>query len=143
MKKWVFLLWFGLVLSNPAGVFADYSGQWLATVTESVNRCEGTGKMELDDYKLTIDHEGNDIKIVIMEHVAQRIYKGDIDPERPRNIQVQYTKYIYEGGYVSEEVEITFESDRRGQGQSVWSRSDGYRQCGGRFEFVLEKTRPQ
>ena len=142
MKKFAFLLWFGLVLSNPAGVFADYSGQWLATITESVNRCEELGKEKLDEYTLTIDQKANDIMILIMKNAVQRKYKGGIDPERPRNIHVQGT-YMDDGGYVSELVDITFESDRRGQGRSVWTWSDGYYQCSGRFAFVLEKTGPQ
>lgn len=112
----------------------NYSGQWLGTITTSLNRCEDLGKAEPGDYKLTIVHKDNEI--LLMDNVAQRPYKGVIDPNRPRNVRVQGA-YSVDGGYVTEMVDIVFESGARGTGQSVWNWSDGYHQCGGRFAFEL------
>jgi hypothetical protein len=116
----------------------DFNGQWLGTVTESVNRCERIGKAEPGDYKLTIVHKGNDI--TLMENVEQVPYAGVVNPARPGNVYVQGV-YDIDGGYVTEAIEIVFDGDRQGKGHSVWSWSDGYYQCGGRFKFTLKWIR--
>ena len=140
MKTCTSIVLIGLFFMLPATSFSqNYSGQWLGTVTESINRCERLGKAEPGDYKLTIVHQDSDI--MIMENVVQRPYTGVISPQRPRNVFVNGT-YIDDGGYVTELVDIVFESDSKGQGQSVWRWSDGYYQCGGRFHFDLKKIRP-
>ena len=124
---------------QPLGVYAqNYSGQWRGNVTESLSRCEGIGKVEPGEYKLTIAHKEDEI--LLMENVEQVPYKGVINPKRPRNVFVQGV-YDIHGGYVTEMIEITFKDERRGQGEAVWSWSDGYHQCGGRFKFGLEKIR--
>lgn len=136
-KTFLFLLCFGLM--PPAAVSAqDFSGQWLGSVTESVNHCERLGKAEPGDYKLTIVHKNDEI--MLMENVEQVPYKGVVNPKRPLNVFVQGV-YDIDGGYVTEMLDIVFENGRKGQGQSVWSWSDGYHQCGGRFKFGLEKIR--
>jgi hypothetical protein len=129
----------GLLLIQPVSVSAgNYSGQWLGTITESKNRCENLGKAEPGDYKLTIVHKDGDI--MIMDNVVQRPYKGVINPQRPQKIYVNGA-YNEDGGYVTEMVDIVFTDDEKGEGQSVWSWSDGYHQCGGRFKFKLHKIR--
>jgi len=112
----------------------DYSGQWLGTITESQNRCADLGKAEPGDYKLTIVQK--DDAIMLMENVVQRPYRGIVDPKTPRNVHV-IGAYNVDGGYVTEMVDIVFENERQGSGQSVWTWSDGYYQCGGRFKFEL------
>ena len=131
------LLCWGLI--QPAVLFAqDFSGQWLGTITTSLNRCERLGKAEPGDYKLTIVQK--DDEILLMENVQQVPYKGVVNPKRPRDVFVQGVYNIH-GGYVTEMLEIAFDDARKGQGESVWYWSDGYHQCGGRFKFTLEKIR--
>lgn len=123
----------------PAAVYAqNFSGQWLGTVTESLNRCERLGKAEPGDYKLTIVHKGPDI--LLMENVEQVPYKGSVNPKSPLSVFVQGV-YDIDGGYVTEMLDVVFDDERKGKGQSVWHWSDGYHQCGGRFKFGLEKIR--
>ena len=114
----------------------DYSGTWLATVSESVSWCIDIGKTEAGDYKLTIVQKGNDV--TLLENVVQRPYKGFIDPKRPRNLHVNGS-YTKDGGYVNEMIDIAFDNDSAGEGGSMWQWSDGYYQCGGRFKFDLKK----
>jgi hypothetical protein len=116
----------------------NFSGQWLGNVTESVNHCERLGKVEPGDYKLTIVQK--DEEIMLMENVEQVPFRGVINPQQPLKVFVQGV-YDIHGGYVTEMLEIQFEGERRGQGESVWYWSDGYHQCGGRFKFGLEKIR--
>lgn len=141
MKRYAFpVIFFGFILIHPGLSFGlDYSGQWLGTVTESVNHCENLGKAEPGDYKLTITHKGNDI--VIMENVVQRPYTGVINPERPDFVQAQGS-YVDDGGYVTEMINIEFVGDTTGKGKSVWRWSGGFYSCGGRFNFTLKKIRP-
>ena len=141
MKRYTSLILFiSIMVMQPALSHAvDYSGQWLGTITESKNLCENLGKAEPGDYKLTITQKDNDI--IVMENVIQRPYSGVINPERPYLVQVQGV-YIDDGGYVTEIVNIAFESDIAGKGQSVWRWSDGYYACGGIFDFSLAKIRP-
>jgi len=139
VKTGMMLLIMGIAAMVPECIWAqDYSGQWLGTITESQNHCEDLGKAEPGDYKITIVQKDN--AILLMENVVQRPYRGGIDPETPRNVRVQGT-YNVDGGYVSEIVDIVFENERQGSGQSVWSWSDGYYQCGGRFAFELTLIR--
>ncbi len=139
MKTRLWIILTGVLLIQPLSVLAEnYSGQWLGTITESNNRCESLGKAEPGEYKLTIVHKDNEI--MIMENVVQRPYKGVINPQRPQNIYVNGA-YNEDGGYVTEMVDIVFTDEEKGEGQSVWSWSDGYHQCGGRFKFKLEKIR--
>lgn len=139
MKTGMMLLIMGIAAMVPECIWAqDYSGQWLGTITESQNHCEDLGKAEPGDYKITIVQKDN--AILLMENVVQRPYRGVIDPETPRNVRVQGT-YNVDGGYVSEIVDIVFENERQGSGQSVWSWSDGYYQCGGQFKFELTQIR--
>jgi hypothetical protein len=126
-----------LTLASPATA-QNYSGQWLATVSESVSWCKNLGKVETGDYKLTIVHKGNDV--TLLENVVQRPYKGIIDPKRPHSLHVSGS-YIKDGGYVNEMIDIGFDNDRTGQGGSVWQWSDGYYECGGRFKFDLKLIR--
>ena len=126
-----------LALAFPAAA-QNYSGQWLATVSESVSWCKNLGKTEPGDYKLTIVHKGNDV--TLLENVVQRPYKGLIDPKRPLNLHVTGS-YAKDGGYVNEMIDMGFENDSAGQGGSVWQWSDGYFQCGGRFKFDLKRIR--
>ncbi len=114
----------------------DYSGTWLATVSDSVSWCNNIGKTETGDYKLTIVHKGNDI--LLLENVEQRPYKGIIDPKRPRNLHVSGS-YAKDGGYVNEMIDIAFDNESAGEGGAMWQWSDGYYQCGGRFKFDLKK----
>jgi hypothetical protein len=128
-----------VMLPSARCVAQDYSGQWLGTITESVNRCERLGKAEPGDYKLTIIQKDNDI--AIMENVVQRPYNGTLDPGRPGEVQVSGA-YNDDGGYVTELVDIEFENDSKGAGRSVWYWSDGLHGCGGHFQFELKKIRP-
>ncbi len=116
----------------------DYSGQWLGTITKSVNQCENIGKAELGDYKLTILHKEDEV--TIMENVVQRPYTGQINVEQPERVQVKGS-YNDDGGYVSEILDIHFTSDSKGSGMSTWGWSGGYYSCGGHFTFTLEKLR--
>ena len=125
------------VLASHAAA-QNYSGQWLATVSESVSWCKDIGKTETGDYKLTIVQKGNDV--MLMENVVQRPYKGFIDPKRPRNLHITGS-YVKDGGYVNEMLDIGFDSESAGQGGSVWQWTDGYYQCGGRFKFDLKRIR--
>ncbi len=124
---------------SPAAVYAqNFSGQWLGNVTESLSRCEGIGKVEPGEYKLTIVQK--DEEIMLMENVEQVPFRGVINPKQPLKVFVQGV-YDIHGGYVTEMLEIQFEGERRGQGESVWSWSDGYHECGGRFKFGWDKIR--
>jgi hypothetical protein len=137
MKIFNIWLYSFLLLAMASRVSAqDYSGTWLATVSESATWCINIGKTEPGDYKLTIVQKGNDI--TLLENVVQRPYKGFIDPKRPRNLHVNGS-YIKDGGYVNEMIDIAFENDSAGKGESAWQWSDGYYQCGGRFKFELKK----
>lgn len=139
MGKKLFVFVIGLVLSLTSTVSAqNFSGQWRGTVSESVNRCERLGKAEPGDYKLTIVHKDGDI--MIMENVRQVPYKGVIKPNQSHNVFVQGA-YEDDGGYVTELLEIEFINEDEGRGHSVWNWSDGYYQCGGRFNFTLKKIR--
>ena len=128
-----------VILSSAPCAAQDYSGQWLGSITESVNRCERLGKAEPGDYKLTITQKNNDI--TIMENVVQRPYNGTIDPGKPGEVHVSGA-YNDDGGYVTELVDIDFENDSTGAGRSVWYWSDGLHGCGGHFRFTLKKIRP-
>ena len=96
LNWYAFLLICGLVSIHPAKVCAlDYGGQWLGTITESLNWCERIGKADPGDYKLTIIHKGN--HIVVMENVNQRPYSGVINPKLPKNVSV-HGAYNIDGG---------------------------------------------
>ena len=139
MRNHILILLLGLLLGPAGGAAAqDYSGQWLGTITASLNRCENLGKAEPGDYKLTIVHK--DGEILLMENVEQVPFRGVVNPRRPRNVHVQGA-YNDDGGYVTQVIEIVFASAAVGEGQSVWNWSDGYHSCGGRFKFRLEKIR--
>ena len=128
-----------LILALASYVAAqNYSGTWLAKVNESVSWCKNIGKTEPGDYKLTIVHKGNDV--TLLENVVQKPYKGFIDPKRPLNLHVNGA-YIKDGGYVNEMIDIGFDNESAGQGGSVWQWTDGYFQCGGRFQFDLKRIR--
>jgi hypothetical protein len=130
-----------IVILSPCTVLgADYNGQWLGTIIESIDRCQRLGKGEPGDYKLTIIHE-EDGDLTLMENVVQRPYSGVVNPKKPSAAVVQGT-YVDDGGYVSEMVNIDFKDESTGRGMSVWSWTDGYHSCGGRFSFTLEKIRP-
>ena len=134
----IFLGCFLLLAPAFPAAAQNYSGQWLATVSESVSWCKNLGKTEPGDYKLTIVHKGNDV--TLLENVVQRPYKGLIDPKRLLNLHVTGS-YAKDGGYVNEMIDMGFENDSAGQGGSVWQWSDGYFQCGGRFKFDLKRIR--
>lgn len=139
MNKILVILLSGTALMAPVSLGAqNYSGQWLGTIITSHNRCEDLGKAEPGAYKLTIVHK--DDEILLMENVVQRPYRGVVNPKRPRNVNVQGA-YSVDGGYVTESIDIEFANEHQGSGQSVWSWSDGYHQCGGRFAFELTLIR--
>ena len=135
------ILFISILLVHPVLSHGnDYSGQWLGTITESKNLCKKLGKAEPGDYKLTITQQGEDI--VIMENVVQRPYRGRINPERPNFFHVQGS-YVDDGGYVSELVDIEFESETAGKGISVWRWSDGYYACAEHLFSPLRKSGPE
>ncbi len=140
MRRYAVALYIGIfTLLSPALSFAEnYNGQWLGTITESVNNCKNLGKAEPGEYKLTIIHQDNDI--TIMENVVQRPYEGVINPAKTQSVQVHGT-YTDDGGYVSELVTINFTDEATGEAHSVWQWSDGYYFCGGQFKFTLTKIR--
>ena len=134
------ILCIGAMIMQPVLSYGfDYSGQWLGTITESINHCENLGKAEPGEYTLTITHKGNDI--VVMENIVRRPYTGVFNPQRPQIAHVVGT-YVDDGGFVAELVDIEFESDTTGNGKSVWRWSSGYYSCGGNFNFSLVKIRP-
>ena len=139
MRNHILILLLGLLLVPAGGAAAqDYSGQWLGTITESLNRCENLGKAEIGDYKLTIVHKKGEI--LLMENVEQVPFRGVVNPQKPQNVHVQGA-YNDDGGYVTQMIDIDFAGEAEGQRQSVWYWSDGYHACGGRFTFTLEKIR--
>jgi len=141
MKRYASLVIFvSLMLLQPAlSHSADYTGQWLGTITESVNRCDNLGKGKPGEYKLTITHKGNNI--VAMENTVRRPYTGVFSPERPKFAHV-VGSYVDDGGFVAELIDIDFQNDSAGSGKSVWRWSNGYYSCGGNFTFTLVKTGP-
>jgi hypothetical protein len=123
-------------LSAPA---QDYSGTWTGVVTESTSDCKNIVKAKPGEYQLAIVQEGDEL--TIMESVARRPYKGFLEADNSRQVQVRGT-YADAGGYITEEVFIKFLESGSGRGQSAWRWSDGWHQCGGRFVFTLKKKRP-
>jgi hypothetical protein len=117
----------------------DYSGAWTGVITESTSDCKRVAKAIPGEYQLTIAQKGDEL--TIMENTARRPYKGFLETDNPRQVQVRGT-YADAGGYVTEEVLIQFAGPGSGKGQSVWRWSDGWHQCGGRFLFTLKKKRP-
>jgi hypothetical protein len=142
MKRHVYLVVFiSVLLLHPCLSHGfDVNGQWIGTITETLNRCDNLGKAKMGDYKLTITHKDNDI--VVMENRVKRPYTGVFNPKRPQFAHV-HGAYVDGGGYVTELVDIEFENDTTGHGKSVWRWSDGYYSCGGEFSFTLVKTEPQ
>jgi hypothetical protein len=117
----------------------DYSGTWTGVITESTSDCNKIAKAKPGEYQLTLTQEGDEL--TIMESAARRPYKGFLEADNPRQVQVRGT-YADAGGYITEEVFIKFTESGSGAGQSVWRWSDGWHQCGGRFVFTLKKKRP-
>jgi len=118
----------------------DYSGTWSGVVTESTSDCKNIVKAKPGEYRFTFAQKGDEL--TIMENVARRPYRGFIEADNPRHVQVRGT-YADAGGYVTEEVFIKFAEPGSGTGQSAWRWSDGWHQCGGRFLFTLRKNRAQ
>ncbi|MBW1981627.1 MAG: hypothetical protein JRJ12_10430 [Deltaproteobacteria bacterium] len=140
MKLLKSLLLAGLLLLVSSVLYAqDYSGTWIGHVTESISHCKELGKAEVGEYRLTITQKGNEI--IIMENVVQRPYTGVLNPQTPGEVHVQAT-YRSRGGYVSDLVDIKFTDENSGSGRGVWGWSDGWYQCGGSYQFTLQKKRP-
>lgn len=114
----------------------DQSGAWIGVVTESVSDCPNIVKAAVGEYELSIVQKGD--ALVILEARTKRPYRGFFGADAPGHIQVRGT-YADAGGYVSEELSITFADSGSGAGHSVWTWSDGWHQCGGRFLFTLKK----
>jgi hypothetical protein len=129
--------WLILAFSVTAAA-QDYSGSWSGVVTESTSDCKNIVKAKPGEYQLTIVQKGDEL--TIMENVVRRPYRGFIEADNPRHVQVRGT-YADAGGYVTEEVFIKFTEPGSGTGQSVWRWSDGWHQCGGRFLLTLKKNR--
>jgi hypothetical protein len=137
MKKIRWLVACSLIMAFPLSASAqDYSGPWTGVVTETTSDCKNIVKAKPGEYQLTIVQEGDEL--TIMESVARRPYKGFLEADNPRQVQVRGT-YADAGGYVTEDVTIKFANSGAGTGQSVWRWSDGWHQCGGRFAFTLKK----
>ena len=141
MQKMRLLLAFSLILTGSVTAVAqDYSGAWTGVVTESTSDCKNIVKANPGEYRLNFIQNGDELTIV--PSAANRPYRGFIEADSPRHVQVRGT-YADAGGYVSEEVLIRFVDSTSGAGQSVWRWSDGWHQCGGRFLFTLKKGRPR
>jgi hypothetical protein len=118
---------------SPAGA-VDYSGQWLGNITESNTQCKKLGKGKPGDYVITITQKGDQIQA--MENNAKRPYAGVL--QKPDHVVVSGT-YADDGGYVTENVSITFSSTDSGSGKSEWRWSNERYSCGGGFSFTLRK----
>jgi hypothetical protein len=125
-----------LLCALPAAA-QNYGGTWTGVVTESTSDCRNIVKAAPGEYRLTFVQKGDELTIT--ERTAKRPYRGFIEADNPRHVQVRGT-YADAGGYVSEEVLIRFVDSTSGAGQSVWRWSDGWHQCGGRFQFTLKKS---
>lgn len=137
MKEIRWLVACSLIMAFPLSVPAqDYNGTWTGVVTESTSDCKNIVKAKPGEYRLTFVQEGDELTIT--ESVARRPYKGFLEADNPRQVQVRGT-YADAGGYVTEDVTIKFANSGSGTGQSVWRWSDGWHQCGGRFAFTLKK----
>lgn len=110
-----------------------------ARKTPAETLCKRVAKAIPGEYQLTMAQKGDEL--TIMENTARRPYKGFLEADNPRQVQVRGT-YADAGGYVTEEVLIQFAGTGSGTGQSVWRWSDGWHQCGGRFLLTLKKKRP-
>ena len=142
MKRYAALvLLIGAIIIQPGlSSGADYSGQWVGTITESENRCDNLGKAKLGKYTLTITHKGNDL--VVMENLVKRPYSGVFNPSNPQIAHI-LGSYVDDGGFVTELVDLEFESDSTGNGKSVWRWSNGYYSCGGKFSFTMLKQKSE
>jgi len=137
MKKMRWLAACSLILVFALSAFAqDYNGIWIGVVAESTSDCKNIVKAKPGEYRLTFVQKGDELTIT--ENVARRPYKGFLEADNPRQVQVRGT-YADAGGYVTEDVTIKFANSGSGTGQSVWRWSDGWHQCGGRFAFTLKK----
>jgi hypothetical protein len=125
-----------ILLCSIDAAAQDYSGTWAGVVTESTSDCKNIVKAKPGEYALTFVQKGDEL--TIMENVARRPYKGFLEADNPRQVQVRGT-YADAGGYITEEVFIKFAQSRSGTGQSDWRWSDGWHQCSGRFQFTLKK----
>jgi len=128
-----------LICSNNAAA-QDFSGNWTGVVAESTSDCKNIVKANPGEYRLTFVQKGDEL--TIFEKVARRPYRGFIEADNPGQVQVRGT-YADDGGYITEEVFIKFADSNSGGGQSVWRWSDGWHQCGGRFQFTLKKNRQE
>lgn len=140
MRERCLLIACGLILLCSVNAVAqDYGGAWTGVITESTSDCYNIVKAKPGEYRLTFVQKGDELTIMV--NTVRRPYKGFLEADNPRQVQVRGT-YADAGGYVTEEVLIQFAGPGSGTGQSVWRWSDGWHQCGGRFLLTLKKTRP-
>ena len=135
---WLIACSFFLAFSTNS-VAQDYSGTWAGVVTESTSDCKNIVKGKPGEYRLSFVQKGDEL--TIMDKTARRPYRGFVEADNPRQVQVRGT-YADAGGYVTEDVLIQFAGAGSGTGQSAWKWSDGWHQCGGRFHFTLKKVNP-
>jgi hypothetical protein len=141
MREIRLLIVCSLILLCPVNAVAqNYSGTWTGVITESTSDCHNIVKAKPGEYQLAFAQKGDELTIMV--NVARRPYRGYIEADNPGHVQVRGT-YADAGGYVSEEVYISFAEPNSGTGRSAWKWSDGWHQCGGRFLFTLQKKRPE
>ena len=139
MKELRFLIACSIILLCYNNATAqDYSGTWTGIIIESTSDCKNIVKATPGKYRLTFAQRGDEL--TIFENVVRRPYRGFIDVDSSGHVQVRGT-YADNGGYITEEVFIKFANSNSGGGHSVWRWSDGWHQCGGRFQFTLNKDR--
>ena len=140
MRELCMLIVCSFIMFGPTHVDAqDYSGTWAGVVTESTSDCRNIVKAKPGEYQLAFVQKGDEL--TILEKTARRPYRGFVEADNPRHVQVRGT-YADAGGYITEDVLIQFVGASSGTGQSAWKWSAGWHQCGGRFLFTLKKIKP-
>jgi cytochrome bd-type quinol oxidase subunit 1 len=129
----------GIFVQTVSAWAVDYTGQWRGTITTSENRCKNLGKGKPGEYVLTFIQKDNEI--VAMENIVKRPYRGVVNPSHPEFVHV-VGSYVTTGGFVTEMVDLEFQSETAGTGKSSWQWSNDFFSCGGNFAFTLEKIQP-
>lgn len=132
-------LFLAFILLPSVLMAGEFDGKWIAKVTESTSSCKNIGKDFEPQYVVYLkQQEGNTITATVEStgHVFQGVRQA-----ANLNLIHLMGSFLKDAGIVTEYFDLEMSDNNTGKGGTVWSWSNGMYNCGGSYNFTIERAK--
>jgi len=132
-------LFLALILLPSVIMAGEFDGKWIAEVKESTSSCKNLGKNFEPQYVVYLkQQEGNTITATV--EFNGNVFHGIRQAANLNHLHLMGS-FLKDAGIVTKYFDLEMSDSDAGTGGAVWSWSNGMYNCGGSYNFTMERAK--